>query len=178
MLAEQLHTVEGDVRMGSSVTNVRTATAADFEGISDVFSQENVFHVGLLPEYVVLAEPPVAPEEFGEMLAREEQKLLVAEQDGQIIGCVLASIKSADPMPFLRSRRFAYVHDVVVDESHRGGGVGRALMEGVAEWARSRDVEDLELHVWEANREALSFYDSLGYRPLDHRMTKRLRSDF
>ena len=129
--------------MGSSATNVRSATATDFEGVSDVFSQENAFHVGLVPEYVVLAEPPVTPEEFGEMLAHEGQQLLVAEQDGQIVGCVLASIKSAEPMPFLRSRRFACLHDVVVDESHRGGGVGRALMEGVAEWARSRDVADL-----------------------------------
>ena len=163
--------------MGSSVTNVRAATAADFKGVSDAFSQENAFHVGLVPEYVVLAEPPVAREEFGEMIAHEDQRLLVAEQDGQIVDCALASVKSAEPMPFLRPRRFVYVHDVVVDESHRGGGVGRALMEGVAEWARSRDVTDLELHVWEANREAISFYESLGYRPLDHRMAKRLRSE-
>lgn len=163
--------------MGSSVTNVRSATATDFEGVSDVFSQENAFHVGLVPEYVVLTEPPVTPKEFGEMLSHEDQQLLVAEKDRQIVGCVLASIKSAEPMPFLRPRRFVYVHDVVVNEAHRGGGVGRALMDGVAEWARSRDVTDLELHVWEANHEAISFYESLGYRPLDRRMTKHSRGE-
>ena len=48
--------------MGSTVPNVRSATAADFEGVLVVFSQENAFDVGLAPEYVVLAEPPVTHE--------------------------------------------------------------------------------------------------------------------
>jgi len=45
--------------MGSTVPNVRSATAADFEGVLVVFSQENAFDVGSVPEYLVLAEPPV-----------------------------------------------------------------------------------------------------------------------
>ena len=45
--------------MGSTVPNVRSATAADFEGVLVVCSQENAFDVGSVPEYLVLAEPPV-----------------------------------------------------------------------------------------------------------------------
>jgi len=45
----------------------------------------------------------------------------------------------------------------------RRRGVGRALMLGAEEWARTAGVRKLELHVLPYNEAAIALYESLGY---------------
>ncbi|SFS67334.1 GNAT family N-acetyltransferase [Halostagnicola kamekurae] len=52
------------------------------------------------------------------------------------------------------------VERVAVLESHRGTGVGRALMDALEAAAASNDLETLKLH---AQTRAAGFYDELGY---------------
>lgn len=52
------------------------------------------------------------------------------------------------------------VERVAVLESHRGTGVGRALMDALEAAAASNDMETLTLH---AQIRAAGFYDELGY---------------
>ena len=134
----------------------------------------NAFHAALLPDYIAVVEPAVEREGFDEALDGSDQVVLVAEADGEVVGVAWAGIKSAAPMPFLVRRRYAYVMDISVDEAHREAGVGRALMDEIAVWARGQGVRDIELNVWEDNRQAISFYESLGFEPLDRRMTRRV----
>jgi GNAT superfamily N-acetyltransferase len=61
------------------------------------------------------------------------------------------------------THRMARLHDLYVDEEFRGHGIGRALMDKVVEWARSR-VRYLE---WQAGADTSApFYEHLGYRGL------------
>ena len=61
------------------------------------------------------------------------------------------------------AHRMARLHDLFVDEEFRGRGIGRALMEAVIDWARTR-VRYLE---WQAGAETSApFYEHLGYRGL------------
>jgi ribosomal protein S18 acetylase RimI-like enzyme len=159
--------------MESQAWSVRLATPADFEAVSAVFAQENAFHVGLVPQYISVADPPIPRDEFDDFLADEKSELFVAEGNGRLIGVALLSLRSAEEKPFLVSRNYAYVVDVAVLESHRGRGVGRALMHAVDEWAAGKGVSDIELSVWEANRRAREFYESLGYESVQRKMAKR-----
>lgn len=52
---------------------------------------------------------------------------------------------------------------VMVARAWRGRGVGRALMEAAAAWAREAGIEKLELHVFPHNAAAIALYDRLGY---------------
>jgi ribosomal protein S18 acetylase RimI-like enzyme len=153
---------------------VRTAQTSDLDGVSTLLAQVNAFHAALLPDYIAIVEPPFERGEFAEALDASDQVVLVAEAGGEIVGVAWAGIKSAAAMPFLVRRRYAYVMDISVDEGHRGEGVGRTLMDEIADWARGKGVRDIELNVWEDNRQAISFYESLGFERLDIRMTKRV----
>lgn len=55
-----------------------------------------------------------------------------------------------------------YVGELVVDESHAGAGVGRALMAKAEEWARQRGRARLILEIGAQNTGARSFYAALG----------------
>jgi RimJ/RimL family protein N-acetyltransferase len=65
-----------------------------------------------------------------------------------------------DPHP--ASRHVADV-GLMVAESFRRRGAGRALMEAAEEWAGSIGVRKIELHVFPHNGGALALYERLGY---------------
>ena len=46
----------------------------------------------------------------------------------------------------------------------RRDGVGRRLIETVAEWARGREMRELKLMVTSVNHGAIAFYERLGFR--------------
>src|SRR5215831_5368538 len=60
-----------------------------------------------------------------------------------------------------------------VDPSARGHGVGDALVEAVASYARSQGAEALVLWVTEVNDRASRFYQRMGFRPTGVRQLVR-----
>jgi GNAT superfamily N-acetyltransferase len=58
----------------------------------------------------------------------------------------------------------AWIEDVVVREDWRGKGLGRALLDAVLEWARSRGAVRAQLLADLDNAPALAFYDRVGWQ--------------
>jgi RimJ/RimL family protein N-acetyltransferase len=83
--------------------------------------------------------------------------VLVAEDDGAIVGR-LSVARDLHPAS-------EHVGDVglMVARDYRRRGVGKALMEGAEEWARSVGIRKLELHVFPHNEPAIALYEGLGY---------------
>jgi RimJ/RimL family protein N-acetyltransferase len=52
---------------------------------------------------------------------------------------------------------------LMVAATHRRRGIGRALLEQAAEWARHSGVSKLELHVFPHNQPALALYKAFGF---------------
>ena len=83
--------------------------------------------------------------------------VLVAETPEGLVGRLSIS---RDPHP--ASRHVADL-GLMVAASHRRRGVGRALLAGAEEWARTAGVLKLELHVFPHNAAAIALYESCGY---------------
>jgi len=62
------------------------------------------------------------------------------------------------------------LHSVVVATTHRGGGLGRLLMDHLEEEGRRRGKTRGILQVISANSTARTFYRSLGYTEHEHRV--------
>jgi RimJ/RimL family protein N-acetyltransferase len=60
----------------------------------------------------------------------------------------------------------AHVADLglMVAASHRRRGIGSALLEAAAGWARGSGVRKLELHVFPHNEAAIALYEGFGFR--------------
>ncbi|MEV6344818.1 GNAT family N-acetyltransferase [Actinoplanes sp. NPDC051851] len=68
----------------------------------------------------------------------------------------------------------AYLYDIEISESHRGSGLGRALVAATEEAARSAGATALELNVFGTNTIAIALYSSAGFSVITQQMRKTL----
>lgn len=111
-----------------------------------------------LEHEVVMTEERLTDSLFGE---RRYAETLIAEDDDTPIGFALFFHNFST---FL-AQPGIYLEDLFVVPEHRGGGVGRALLERLAQIAVDRGCGRLEWAVLDWNTEAMRFYEKLGAKP-------------
>jgi RimJ/RimL family protein N-acetyltransferase len=89
--------------------------------------------------------------------------VFVAETAAGVVGR-LSIARDANPV----SHHVAEL-GLMVAAGQRRQGVGTALMEEAAEWARRSGVTKLELHVFPHNEPAIALYRKLGFQDEGHR---------
>jgi GNAT superfamily N-acetyltransferase len=94
---------------------------------------------------------------------RPYAEALLAEINGEPVGFALAF----PTFSTFRGQPGFYLEDIYVRPEHRGRGIGKALLASVARLARQRGFGRLEWSVLDWNSPAISFYRSLGARPMD-----------
>lgn len=155
---------------------IRAARLKDYEALLSLMNQGDALHRGHHPD--LFREPPdgiARPLAYiSGLLEDPNSRLLVAEQDGGLVGALVAQIREAPPHPILAPRRYAVVDNVIVEQHHRGQGIGWALMHAAEEWAKSKDAQSIELNVYLFNEPAICLYESLGYTAISQRMSKPL----
>jgi GNAT superfamily N-acetyltransferase len=111
-----------------------------------------------LEHEVVMTEEKLTDSLFGD---RQYAETLIAEDDGEPVGFALFFHNYST---FL-AQPGIYLEDLFVLPEHRGGGVGRALLENLAQLAVDRGCGRLEWAVLNWNKDAIRFYERLGARP-------------
>ena len=97
--------------------------------------------------------------------------VFVAEAQGRIVGR-LSIARDQHPA----SRHVADL-GLMVAVSHRRRGIGTALLEAAAEWARAAGVRKLELHVFPYNQAAIRLYERFGFVQEGYRRAHYRRGD-
>jgi RimJ/RimL family protein N-acetyltransferase len=69
---------------------------------------------------------------------------------------------------------YAYIYDIILNESERGKGYGRASMELLESKVREQGMRAITLHVFGHNSTARALYEKVGYRASNIIMTKDL----
>ncbi len=102
---------------------------------------------------------------FREMSKYPDYTLLVAEDNGQVVGTTVLAVL---PGFAHGTAPFAVVEYVVVDEKHRSRGIGRLLMESVKALAREAGCYKIMLTSDLRRERAHKFYKSVGFEPSAH----------
>jgi GNAT superfamily N-acetyltransferase len=96
-------------------------------------------------------------------------RVVVAQLEAKVVGLAHLQVSPA----IERDRPAGKLGALVVDEAHRGHGVGRALVEAVEAEARLRGCELLFLTTSERREDAHAFYEDIG---LEHTGRRYLRT--
>jgi GNAT superfamily N-acetyltransferase len=138
------------------MTAIRHATAADAHHIHR-----------FIVELATYEREPDAVEATPETLAVQLAEAappfecLIAEADGAPVGFALFFHNYST----WKGRRGLYLEDLYVQPSHRGQGIGLALLRQLASLAVQRGCARFEWAVLDWNKPAIDLYESLGARP-------------
>lgn len=125
---------------------IRQAVLGDEEGVFSLASR-------LATSYVVEREP--FSKLFEEVLIDQKSNLFIAHNNAQPIGYVLAFHRPA----FYANGEVTWIEELYVDETYRGSGIGKKLMNAVESAATVRGSKLVAL----ATRRASGFYKAIGY---------------
>lgn len=109
---------------------------------------------------------------LGGQLAEPDVVLLVAEQDGRVVGYAYGAIEGYDYMA-LRGPA-AVLHDLIVDPGYRGRGVGRALLTAMVASLTARGAPRVVLSTADRNASAQRFFERAGFRRTMVELTREL----
>src|SRR5688572_4430379 len=140
------------------VVTVRPVVPADFNTWKPLWDGYNAFYgrhgATALPDAVTQATWA----RFFD--AGEPVHALVAESDGQLLGLAHYLFHRSTSQIALS----CYLQDLFTVEAARGQGVGQALIEAVADRARSAQAGRLYWQTHETNQVAMRLYDQVGGR--------------
>ena len=93
---------------------------------------------------------------------------VIKDEEQQLVGFYwLAAIGAPD-------NRKGFIYDIVVEESMRGKGHGRAMMNLIEALAKDLKLARIALHVFASNKTAVNLYQSMGYETTDLVLEKAL----
>lgn len=144
------------------------ATEADVQLLFDLILE--------LAAYEKLADEVAGdPEILRRSLFEEKaaEALLLETPDGEAVGYAIFFTTFST----FECRSGIWLEDVYVRPEHRRGGIGRIVMEHLANLALERGHVRLEWVALDWNEPALNFYEKLGARRLDDWAIHRLERD-
>jgi GNAT superfamily N-acetyltransferase len=97
-------------------------------------------------------------ESFEFLVTNTDTSLLLVAEDatGHVLGYALTTVT---PLLYTNGRS-AQLQELVVDDAHRGTGIGTALIEEIERVCRETQVKQLTV----PSRRSADFYERLGYR--------------
>jgi GNAT superfamily N-acetyltransferase len=137
---------------------IRYATPADVPAILTLIRELATYERE--PDAVEATEESLRAALFGDAPAAFCH---VAEEDGEVVGFALWFRNFSTWL----GRHGIYLEDLYVRPSHRGHGLGRALLETLTAIAAERGYGRVEWAVLDWNEPAQAFYRSLGAAPMD-----------
>ena len=95
------------------------------------------------------------------VLQSKDHTAFVAEYENKIVGWIgVAQAIMIEVMPHCE------INGLVIDEHHRGMGMGKLLIDKVKHWAKEKGNDKIGLHCNVKRTEAHLFYEHLGFTEL------------
>lgn len=144
------------------MTQIRECKAEDFDGVVVLLRQ-------LWPDRSL--DLAALRNTFNDSLGSDWRILLCAVSDQRMLGfgslTLKRSLGSAAPV--------GYVDEMVIDEEHRGRGIGGRILECLTFWARDQGCGHVELDSAFHRKDAHAFYERRGFKSYALLYSKALR---
>ena len=140
---------------------IRGATTGDCRALEDLIDQ-----LGYHPAEAEIAERLATME-------REGRLVLVAEVDGEVVGCLSTSVMRVLHRPAPVGR----ISMMVVDAALRGRGIGAALVRAAERALTASGCGLVEVTSHQSRTDAHRFYERLGYERTSVRLAREPGSE-
>jgi GNAT superfamily N-acetyltransferase len=153
------------IRMPNPSLVLRDATRDDVPAIRQLI--RDLAEYEKEPQSAVVAEGDLLRDGFGE---RPLFRVVMAEWEGEVVGFAFYFFNYST----WQGRPGLYLEDLFVRPSHRGHGIGKALLVHLAGIAVRENCGRFVWQVLDWNEPAIGFYESLGARVMKEWLTMRV----
>ena len=143
--------------------NVRLAKESELSRINELRKQVNDLHVEGKPEVFKPGFSQDLQDVIIDIRNDPEKEIVVAEDDGVIVGYAVLHHINKPENPFMFERDYLDIDEFGVDEACRREGVATAMIGFIREYAKEKEIHRIELNMWEFNEDALAFYEAAGF---------------
>lgn len=149
---------------------IREAEIEDLESLKK-FEQEVIRYER--PFDPNIKNDPIEYYDLINLIQREDAYVIVATIDGKIIGSGYALIKNS--VPYKNPKQYAYLGFMYVLPKFRGKGINGNIIDSLIDWAKERNITEIQLDVYAENESALNAYKKRSFKP--HLLTMRLKTE-
>jgi GNAT superfamily N-acetyltransferase len=132
---------------------IRQAKAEDIDTMSMLLAQLFSIEKDFTPDHLKQRQG------LEKLLAASDAYVAVSEHEGEVVGMATLQVLISTAEGGL----CGLIEDVVVSESCRGKGIGKALMDHLVQWSEKQGLTRLQLLADRQNQPALMFYQSHGW---------------
>ena len=143
---------------------IRRAGIDDVEQLRLLYQELEEEGVLYQPEHFVVGER--SNEFFQSVFESADQDILVAEEDGKILGFSHVMILEQKKVACLKPETLVYIQDLDVLESRRSQGIGTLLMEASKRYGKEHGVDFIRTQVFPQNIDGMRFYEKNGFREM------------
>lgn len=141
-----------------------------------LWQAQYTFHHNLDPDYYVNNSKEL-DEKFKEYLTiaieKDTPRILVAKEGDRMVGFITFEESSEEYLDN-KTKEFGVVIELYVLEDMRGKGVGQTLLTAAEAFFRSKELHQVKLQCSMYGKNALEFYDHLGYKNKQAVLFKRI----
>jgi GNAT superfamily N-acetyltransferase len=142
-------------------------TIALREAIQGDLNKLRVFEQNLIqyerPFASNLREDPIEYYDLFDLIKRPDARVVVAEVSGEIVGSGYALIKRS--VEYKKPDTYAYLGFMYVIPKFRGQGVNGKIIDYVTQWAKTKNIKELQLDVYAENKSAVRAYSKKKFKP-------------
>lgn len=110
-----------------------------------------------------LKKDPITYYDLKDLIQGKDSQVLVALIADKIIASGYAQIKNS--RPYFKPDQYAYLGFMYVDPQHRGKGINGRLTEQLIDWAKGKNLSEIQLDVYAENESAIKAYQKIGFKP-------------
>ena len=137
---------------------------ADYAAMVALFDELDEFHREGRPDFFRRFDGPARTrEQVAGWLGDPGSTVLVAEDDGEVVGLALLLTRPPSQFAGAVPRKVIELDNLVVRADRRGRSIGHRLLRAMVRWARGQGATHIEVGVHAFNRDARRFYESFGF---------------
>ena len=143
--------------------NIRPAHQSDSPEIRKLLAQIVQVHYDVRPDifrqsYRNESDCTVNPQDA------DTPVFVAVNEQNHVIGCLWCIIERMRDNSMKINRDWLVIDDICVNEEYRGHGIGRQLVDYAKHLAQEKGLRRIELNVYENNRDAVRFYERIGFQ--------------
>ena len=142
---------------------VRFVREEELDRVNALRRQVNDLHVLGRPDIFKPGFPQELAEHIYTIMEDPDQEIVVCEREGVLCGFAVLHHIIRPETPFMKVRDFLDIDEFCVDDAFRRTGVATEMISFIRSYAKAQGFDRIELNMWEFNKDALAFYEAVGF---------------